>query len=50
MPGFTVFGAVGSGSIPVEATLTLLGIPYELIEFAGGHVVNRSVFSRLRRD
>jgi GST-like protein len=27
-----VFGAVGSGSIPVEATLTLLGIPYELIE------------------
>jgi GST-like protein len=32
MPGFTVFGAVGSGSIPVEATLTLLGIPYELIE------------------
>jgi GST-like protein len=32
MAGFTVFGAVGSGSIPVEATLTLLGIPYELIE------------------
>ena len=27
-----VFGAVGSGSIPIEATLTLLGIPYELIE------------------
>ena len=27
-----VFGAVGSGSIPVEAMLTLLGIPYELIE------------------
>jgi GST-like protein len=27
-----VFGAVGSGSIPVEATLTLLGIPYKLIE------------------
>ena len=27
-----VFGAVGSGSIPVEATLTLLDIPYELIE------------------
>lgn len=32
MAGLTVFGAVGSGSIPVEATLTLLGIPYELIE------------------
>jgi GST-like protein len=32
MPALTVFGAAGSGSIPVEATLTLLGIPYELIE------------------
>jgi GST-like protein len=27
-----VFGAVGSGSIAVEAALTLLGIPYELVE------------------
>lgn len=27
-----LFGALGSGSVPVEATLTLLGIPYELIE------------------
>ncbi|WP_119300234.1 glutathione S-transferase family protein [Dongia deserti] len=27
-----IFGAVGSGSIPVEATLTLLNIPYEIIE------------------
>ncbi|NJM93144.1 MAG: glutathione S-transferase family protein [Rhodospirillaceae bacterium] len=27
-----VFGAVGSGSIPIEATLMLLGIPYELVE------------------
>ncbi|HJR22428.1 MAG TPA: glutathione S-transferase family protein [Dongiaceae bacterium] len=32
MAGFTVFGAAGSGSIPVEATLTLLGIPYDLVE------------------
>lgn len=32
MSGFTVFGAAGSGSVPVEATLTLLGIPYEVIE------------------
>ena len=32
MAGLTVFGAVGSGSIPVEATLTLLGIPYDLVE------------------
>lgn len=27
-----IFGAVGSGSVPIEATLTLLGIPYEIIE------------------
>ena len=32
MAALTVFGAAGSGSIPVEATLTLLGIPYDLIE------------------
>lgn len=33
-PGFTVYGARGSGSIPVEATLTLLGLPYTLVEGA----------------
>lgn len=27
-----VFGAAGSGSVPVEAALTLLGVPYELVE------------------
>jgi GST-like protein len=27
-----IFGAVGSGSVPIEATLMLLGIPYEMIE------------------
>jgi GST-like protein len=27
-----IFGAAGSGSVPIEATLTLLGIPYEVIE------------------
>ena len=27
-----MFGAAGSGSVPIEATLTLLGIPYEVIE------------------
>jgi GST-like protein len=32
MGTLTVFGAAGSGSVPVEAALTLLGIPYELIE------------------
>lgn len=28
----TVYGAEGSGSTPVEATLTLLGIPYRVVE------------------
>jgi GST-like protein len=28
----TVYGAAGSGSVPVEATLTLLGLPYEVVE------------------
>ncbi len=27
-----VFGAAASGSVPVEAALTLLGVPYEVIE------------------
>jgi GST-like protein len=29
---YTVYGAVGSGSIPVEAALTLIGAPYEVVE------------------
>ncbi len=29
---YAVYGAERSGSVPVEATLTLLGIPYELVE------------------
>jgi len=29
---FTVYGAAGSGSMPVEATLTLLGLPYRVVE------------------
>jgi GST-like protein len=32
--GITVYGATGSGSIAVEAALTLLGLPYELVEGA----------------
>ena len=28
----TVYGAEGSGSVPVEATLTLLGLPYRVVE------------------
>lgn len=30
----TVYGALGSGSVPVEAALTLIGRPYEVIEGA----------------
>ena len=29
---YTLYGALGSGSVPVEATLTLLGQPYSVIE------------------
>jgi GST-like protein len=29
---YTVYGAVGAGSIPVEAALTLIGAPYEVVE------------------
>ena len=28
----TIYGAAGSGSVPVEAALTLLGIPFEVVE------------------
>jgi GST-like protein len=31
---FTVYGALGSGSVPVEAALTLLGVPYDVVEGA----------------
>ena len=30
--GFTVYGAAGSGSVPVEAALTLLGLSYDVVE------------------
>jgi len=30
--GYVLYGAAGSGSVPVEAALTLIGAPYELIE------------------
>ena len=29
---YTLYGALGSGSVPVEAVLTLLGQPYSVIE------------------
>lgn len=33
-PGLILFGAAASGSVAIEATLTLLGLPYQLIEGA----------------
>ncbi len=33
---FTVYGAAGSGSVPVEAALTLLGIDHEVVEARPG--------------
>ena len=29
---YTVYGAAGSGSVPVEAALTLIGAPFEVVE------------------
>ncbi|HWU13961.1 MAG TPA: glutathione S-transferase family protein [Caulobacter sp.] len=29
---FTLFSAVGSGGVPVEAAMTLIGLPYEIVE------------------
>lgn len=29
---FTVYGAQGSGSVPIEAALSLIGIPYDVID------------------
>lgn len=34
MAGYVVYGARGSGSTPVEAALTLIGAPYEVVERA----------------
>jgi GST-like protein len=28
----TIYGARGSGSVPIEAALTLIGLPYEVVE------------------
>ncbi len=35
----TIYGAATSGSVPVEAAMTLIGLPYELIERAPLHAV-----------
>ena len=42
---YVVYGARGAGSVPVEATLTLLGLPYEVVEAApweGGEELRRA--------
>jgi GST-like protein len=31
----TIYGAVATGSVPIEAALTLLGLPYDLVEGEG---------------
>jgi len=31
-PSYTIYGALGSGSVPVEAAMTLLGLPYAVVE------------------
>ena len=35
MSEYVVYGAKGTGSVPVEATLTLLGLPYRVVEAYG---------------
>ena len=42
----TIFGAAGSGSVPIEAMLTLHGIPYEVIEAVTGRTKRRASGSR----
>lgn len=32
--GYVIYGAAGSGSVPIEAALTLMGLPYTVIEGA----------------
>jgi GST-like protein len=43
----TIYGAATSGSVAVEAALTLIGLPYDLIERAPLHAVgeNEAVFA-----
>src|SRR6185312_1922801 len=39
---YTVYGAPGSGSVPIEAALTLIGVPYEVV---GDHIVRPVAFN-----
>ncbi|MDP2260622.1 MAG: glutathione S-transferase family protein [Caulobacter sp.] len=44
----TVYGALGSGSVPVEAALTLIGLEYEVVEGATWEH-DAAVLERVRR-
>lgn len=46
---FTVFGAAGSGSVPVEAALTLLGLPYEVVEAPAWELQDAEVQATIAR-
>ena len=32
MTSYRIFSALGSGGVPVEAAMTLIGLPYEIVE------------------
>lgn len=44
----TVYGALGSGSVPVEAAMHLIGLPYEVIEGATWEL-DEKVLERVRK-
>ncbi len=41
----TIYGAAGFGSVPVEAALTLIGLPYEVVELAPGSLATDSALA-----
>jgi GST-like protein len=43
----TIYGALGSGSVPVEAALTLIGLPYEVIETSLDTIATDRGFARV---
>jgi len=40
---FTIFSAVGSGGVPVEAAMTLIGLPFEVVEALATEVLHLHV-------
>jgi GST-like protein len=43
----TIYGALGSGSVPVEAALTLIGLPYEVVETPWQTIATDEAASRI---